>query len=201
MCERSSKWMLAVFLMWIPALAAIIAGFISQTESNGTISCKMLLNSIGFRKVSFRWIVYSCVIPLLYIGIPYIALWIISPESLNLSSISVKQLIIMSLLGILVGILTALGEEIGWRGYLVPALAGCPFFVQLILGGILMDKVNVKLTVFFEEPFWVGLFEHIENSKLYVAKVTFGAEPKDYEAQEYIQKCYFSLKKNSDCLN
>jgi len=27
-----------------------------------------------------------------------------------------------------------------------------------------------------------------------VAKVTFGAEPKDYEVQEYVQKYYFSLK-------
>ena len=27
-----------------------------------------------------------------------------------------------------------------------------------------------------------------------MAKVTFGAEPKDYEVQEYIQKYYFSLK-------
>ena len=26
------------------------------------------------------------------------------------------------------------------------------------------------------------------------AKITFGAKPKDYEVQEYIQKCYFSLK-------
>lgn len=38
-----------------------------------------------------------------------------------------------------------------------------------------------KLTVFFEEPFWVGVFERIENGKLSVSKVTFGAEPKDYE--------------------
>ena len=57
-----------------------------------------------------------------------------------------------------------------------------------------MDKVNGKLTVFFEEPFWVGIFERIEDGKLSVAKVTFGAEPKDYEVQEYIQKYYFSLK-------
>ena len=27
-----------------------------------------------------------------------------------------------------------------------------------------------------------------------MAKVTFGAEPKDYEVQEYVQKYYFSLK-------
>ena len=57
-----------------------------------------------------------------------------------------------------------------------------------------MDKVNGKLTVYFEEPFWVGIFERIEDGKLSVAKVTFGAEPKDYEVQEYVQKYYFGLK-------
>ena len=57
-----------------------------------------------------------------------------------------------------------------------------------------MDKASGKLTVYFEEPFWVGVFERIEDGKLSVAKVTFGAEPKDYEVQEYIQKYYSSLK-------
>ena len=57
-----------------------------------------------------------------------------------------------------------------------------------------MDKVNGKLTVYFEEPFWVGVLERIEDGKLSVAKVTFGAEPKDYEVQEYIRKYYSSLK-------
>jgi hypothetical protein len=32
--------------------------------------------------------------------------------------------------------------------------------------------------VFFEDPFWVGVFERIENKKLSVAKVPFGAECK-----------------------
>ena len=57
-----------------------------------------------------------------------------------------------------------------------------------------MDKISGKLTVFFEEPFWVGVFEHIEGDKLNVAKVTFGAEPKDYEVQAYILKYYYSLQ-------
>ena len=39
-----------------------------------------------------------------------------------------------------------------------------------------------------------SVFERIEDGKLSVAKATFGAEPKDYEVQEYIQKYYFSLK-------
>ena len=53
-----------------------------------------------------------------------------------------------------------------------------------------MDKASGKLTVYFEEPFWVGVFERIEDGKLSVAKVIFGAEPKDYEVQEYIQQYY-----------
>ena len=57
-----------------------------------------------------------------------------------------------------------------------------------------MDKVNGRLTVYFEEPFWVGIFEHIEDGKLSVAKVTFGVETKDYGVQEYIQKYDVGLK-------
>ena len=57
-----------------------------------------------------------------------------------------------------------------------------------------MDNASGKLTVYFEEPFWVGVFEHIEDGKLSVTKVTFGAEPKDYEVLEYIQNYYYSLK-------
>lgn len=57
-----------------------------------------------------------------------------------------------------------------------------------------MRKTVCRLSVFFEEPFWVGVFEIIENGKLSVAKVTFGAEPKDFEVHEFIQKNYYSLQ-------
>ena len=33
-----------------------------------------------------------------------------------------------------------------------------------------MDKVSGKLTVYFEEPFWVGVFESIEDGELSVSK-------------------------------
>lgn len=57
-----------------------------------------------------------------------------------------------------------------------------------------MDKVSGKLTVFFEEPFWVGLFECISERKLSVCKVTFGAEPKDYEVYDFVLKNYYQLR-------
>ena len=57
-----------------------------------------------------------------------------------------------------------------------------------------MDKVLGKLTVFFEEPFWVGVFERVSDGKLSVCKVTFGTEPKDYEVYEFVLKNYYRLR-------
>ena len=57
-----------------------------------------------------------------------------------------------------------------------------------------MDRGSGKLTVFFEDPFWVGVFERIVDGRLSVAKVTFGAEPKDYEVFDFILRHYYSLK-------
>ena len=41
-----------------------------------------------------------------------------------------------------------------------------------------MSRTACKLTVYFEEPFWIGVFEQICDGKLSVGKVIFGAEPK-----------------------
>ena len=57
-----------------------------------------------------------------------------------------------------------------------------------------MDRNYGKLTVYFEEPFWVGVFERIENGKLSVCKITFGVEPKDWEVWELVLKKYSQLK-------
>ncbi|MBR1811786.1 MAG: YjdF family protein [Clostridia bacterium] len=57
-----------------------------------------------------------------------------------------------------------------------------------------MDKTSGTLTVFFEGPFWVGVFERLSDGKLSVCKVTFGAEPKDYEVWDFILQHYHQLK-------
>lgn len=41
--------------------------------------------------------------------------------------------------------------------------------------------MNTKLTVFFDDPFWVGVFERHDEGLLETSRVVFGAEPKDYE--------------------
>ncbi len=56
-----------------------------------------------------------------------------------------------------------------------------------------MNAAVANLTVYFEEPFWVGVFERMEEDKLSVCKITFGAEPKDYEVWEYILRKHHTL--------
>ena len=57
-----------------------------------------------------------------------------------------------------------------------------------------MDKVSGKLTVFFEGPFWVGVFERVTKGRLSVSKVTFGAEPKEQEVYALVLKQYRCLR-------
>lgn len=57
-----------------------------------------------------------------------------------------------------------------------------------------MDEIRCKLTIYFENPFWVGVFEQICNEKLTAVKVVFGKEPKDIEVQKYIIKNYSRLQ-------
>ena len=54
--------------------------------------------------------------------------------------------------------------------------------------------METKLTVYFDEPFWVGVFERIEEDRLSVCKVTFGAEPKDYEVWDFVLEHYCELE-------
>lgn len=57
-----------------------------------------------------------------------------------------------------------------------------------------MERSSITLTVLFDAPFWVGVFERVENGRLTVAKVTFGAEPKDYEVQDFVLRHFYDLK-------
>ena len=50
------------------------------------------------------------------------------------------------------------------------------------------------LTILFEDPFWIGLFEKTEDNQMQVCKVTFGAEPTDQEVLEFVNKNWNKLQ-------
>ena len=49
-----------------------------------------------------------------------------------------------------------------------------------------MNSTVSSFTVFFEGPFWVGVYERFTDAGLEACKVTFGSEPKDYEVYAFM---------------
>lgn len=57
-----------------------------------------------------------------------------------------------------------------------------------------MSSVKLSLTVFYDQQFWIGIFEKVEDKQYSVAKVTFGAKPKDSEILDFICQDFHQLK-------
>lgn len=57
-----------------------------------------------------------------------------------------------------------------------------------------METGYARLTVYFEDPFWVGLLERSGGGTWEACKVTFGPEPSDQEVYTFLLEHYRSLR-------
>ncbi len=57
-----------------------------------------------------------------------------------------------------------------------------------------METGYARLTVYFEDPFWVGLFERGGGGTWEACKVIFGPEPKDYEVHAFLLENHCRLQ-------
>ncbi|MCI6831998.1 MAG: CPBP family intramembrane metalloprotease [Clostridiales bacterium] len=141
-CRGGSEWLYMV-LMWIPAAAAVVANCISFRENKERFSLKKLFAKGGFRKCKLRYVLLGCLLPLLYLLIPYMVFWQIYPENFAYHGVSLavilKDLLPILVVGIFISLLSALGEEIGWRGFMVPAL---------------YERVGLNKTLLISSLFW-----------------------------------------------
>ena len=55
-------------------------------------------------------------------------------------------------------------------------------------------SIKSSLTIMFEDPFWVGIYERYDDGQYEVCKISFGAEPKDYEVYGFLLKNWNNLK-------
>lgn len=58
---------------------------------------------------------------------------------------------------------------------------------------------NVKLTVYFEAPFWVGVVEEHFGNQVKAFRHVFGAEPKDAEVMEFVNTRMNPLMEQVQC--
>lgn len=52
---------------------------------------------------------------------------------------------------------------------------------------------KARLTVYFEPPFWVGLYQREDGDGLRVCRVVFGGEPRDQQVLDYFQSHWREL--------
>jgi len=50
--------------------------------------------------------------------------------------------------------------------------------------------MSIKLTIYFEEPFWVGVWEREFEGNYSVCKLVFGPEPRNHQIMELTQKLH-----------
>ena len=119
--------LLYLALMWIPALSAIIASLISFREKKNELSVKNLLSFLYIRKCKISYILLAVLIPLVYLLIPYLVYWKTHPDNYGYTGVALtvvlKDCLPMMIIGIFPSVLSALGEEIGWRGFMLPAVS------------------------------------------------------------------------------
>ena len=65
---------------------------------------------------------------------------------------------------------------------------------ELLKGGPKMTRVKAQLSVFFEDPFWIGTYERMEENRIEACRIIFGSEPKDYEVYSFLNNNWKSFK-------
>lgn len=119
------------FFMWTPGLAALIT----------CVSCRVDLGGLGWSWPAARHMSYGCLLPLMYIVPVYVATWLLIPGSVNLPSFVATgaatvgfpawprlvtfglQVPLLLTFGVFSRFPNTLGEELGWRGFLLPQLS------------------------------------------------------------------------------
>ena len=124
-CRGGPEW-LYLILMWIPALAATVANCISFRENGEPFSLKKLFAKGGFRKCRLRYVLLGGRLRRVDLLVPYMVYWRLYPENFAYHGdplvLVLKDILPVLVIGILISLMSALGEEIGWRGFMVPAL-------------------------------------------------------------------------------
>lgn len=141
-------------LMWCPGLAALVTQWVRRRS----------LGALGWRWPGWKPLGLAFLLPFLY-GVPYVVLWAAggagldaeragaAAERFGLGGLPFELALVLlafliPALGLLVDAVVALGEELGWRGLLVPALSERHGFTATsLLSGAIWAAWHVPLVV------------------------------------------------------
>ena len=165
----NGRGMYVLGLMWCPALAGMLT-----LRLNGRS-----IAELGWKWGETKYQIRSWFIPLLYAAIAYSIVWLAGFGGFGNSEFLdalVKQMhlggprwvsialgiFLMSTYGLVRGVSSALGEEIGWRGFLVPELSKTTSFTgTALISGIIWSLWHYPILIYGDynagTPTWYGL--------------------------------------------
>lgn len=119
--------------MWCPGIAALLTKLVFDRSLRG----------LGWRPGNPRYLGLAYVLPIVYCAVAYGAVWLAGLGALSLDRVPngwglPTFLAVSATIMVAVSLLSATGEEIGWRGFLVPELAKVMSLraTALVSGGI-----------------------------------------------------------------
>ena len=145
-----------VGIMWCPALAAL-----ATMKLNGRS-----MSALGWAWPTRKYALASWYIPLAYASVSYLIIWstglggfpnkefvqsLTTRMGLGLSpaASTVLYLLLMGSFGLIRSLSTGLGEEIGWRGFLVPELSkNLGFTATALISGIVWSLWHYPILIF-----------------------------------------------------
>jgi len=124
-------------LMWSPGVSALSTRLIFQHNVRGE----------GWKWGPTKYEIIGYLLPVVYATVAYTAVWLSHLGALDLNKFhtSAWRFIVV---GTLMSILSALGEELGWRGFLVPKLAErFNYTYTAVIVGIIWASWHVPLII------------------------------------------------------
>jgi membrane protease YdiL (CAAX protease family) len=113
-------------LMWCPGVSALITRLIYQHNVRGE----------GWGLGQPRWLALAYVLPIVYATVVYGLVWLTGLGRVDLSRFT-TPVVTFLVAGTIQSVVSATGEELGWRGFLVPMLMRSKSFKQTaIISGI-----------------------------------------------------------------
>lgn len=162
-----------LLLMWTPGTAGIIASKIYYKGEN----------ALGIRFCKLRYILVGILIPVLYLTVSYMGAWgILKDSTVGVDTLAIYlgytsmnengpvslYIAIVILVGLLSSCLSAMGEELGWRGFLYPVMERVMGRKKaLLLGGLIWAVWHMPLMV-------AGLYQ--ADTQLVYGLLTFAIE-------------------------
>jgi membrane protease YdiL (CAAX protease family) len=125
-------------LMWSPAAAALITTFIFQRNLRG----------LGWALGKPKFYLIAYLTPIFYASMVYLSVWVLGLGDFNDSDNWISVVLRSLTSGVLMAAISAVGEEIGWRGLLVPQLARLESFTQTaLISGVIWGIWHIPIII------------------------------------------------------